>query len=309
MSISSRRVDIPALLPTSTELLNRFQDDDSSLGELAELIQLDPSLTSKLLRMANSAFFGMGGRVSSIEEAMTVVGLANTRGFVLADVLMGQFKKDPWSQMNLKEFWTTSLCMGCTCSVLALRAALPPDPVLMVIPANPANSLVGEVLPPAADAPPRPAVSPNVAFSVGLLHRIGVLVLSASLGEKYRDLLKERLPNDELVQRERSMFDTDHAKVGSELLRYWNLPAAIVDSVGMQYQAKDELAPNMLVEILRCGHDLSEGVRKERALEFDALQGLHTGLFTINHDNFDKTVRMIKSKYKDLFHMVQGEAT
>lgn len=308
MSISARRVDIPALLPSSTELLNRFQDDDSSLGELAELIQLDPALTSKLLRMANSAFFGMGGRVSSIEEAMTVVGLANTRGFVLADVLMGQFKKDPWSQMNLKEFWTTSLCMACTCSVLALRTALPPEPVLLTVPGV-TGAPNEEVLPPASDLPPRPAVSPNVAFSVGLLHRIGVLVLSASLGEKYRDLLKERLPNEELVQQERKLFDTDHAKVGSELLKYWNLPAPIVDSVSMQYQAKDDLAPNLLVEILRCGHDLSEGVRKERAMEFDALQGLHTGLFTINHDNFDKTVRMIKSKYKDLLHMVQGEAT
>lgn len=305
MSISARRVDIPALLPSSTELLNRFQDDDSSLGELAELIQLDPALTSKLLRMANSAFFGMGGRVASIEEAMTVVGLANTRGFVLADVLMGQFKKDPWSQMNLKEFWTTSLCMACTCSVLALRTALPPEPVLLTVPGAPNE----QVLAPVTDLPPRPAVSPNVAFSVGLLHRIGVLVLSASLGDKYRELLKERLPNEELVQQERKLFDTDHAKVGSDLLRYWNLPSAIVESVGMQYQTKDDLTPNLVVEILRCGHDLSEGVRKERALEFDALQGLHTGLFTINHDNFDKTVRLIKSKYKDLLHMVQGEAT
>jgi HD-like signal output (HDOD) protein len=305
MSISARRVDIPALLPTSTELLNRFQDDDSSLGELAELIQLDPALTTKLLRMANSAFFGMGGRVSSLEEAMTVVGLANTRGFVLADVLMGQFKKDPWSQMNLKEFWTTSLCMACTCSVLAQRTAIPPEPILLAIP----GGVDEDVLPPVAEAPPRPAVSPNVAFSVGLLHRIGVLVLSASLGEKYRDLLKERLPNEELVKQERIQFDTDHAKVGSELLKYWNLPSPIVESVGMQYQEKNELAPNLLVEILRCGHDLSEGVRKERALQFEALQGLHTGLFTINDDNFDKTVRMIKSKYKDLLHMVQGEAS
>jgi len=222
MSLPVRRVDIPALLPSSTELLNRFQDDDSSLGELAELIQLDPALTSKLLRMANSAFFGMGGRVSSIEEAMTVVGLTNTRGFVLADVLMGQFKKDPWSQMNLKEFWTTSLCMACTCSVLALRTALPPEPVLLTVPGTPDE----QVLAPAKDFPQRPAVSPNVAFSVGLLHRIGVLVLSASLGDTYRELLKERLPNEELVQQERTLFDTDHAKVGSELLRYWNLPSS-----------------------------------------------------------------------------------
>jgi len=291
MNAAPRLPDIPSLLPSSAHLLERMQDELVSLDELAQLIALDPALTSKLLRVANSAFFGMGGRVSLLEEAITVIGLSNTRGFIVADVLMKQFRKNPWAQIDLRAYWDHSLCMASVAQILAHRTSL----------------------------------SPSLAFSVGLLHRIGVLILSAQLGPSYLELTQERLSGFEFAEREREQFRISHTEVGANLLAKWHLPQLMVDAVRNQFaepashmqppQAKLPTAavPNqehpvdIATECLRCGHDVLPSILRKKPLELPHLKPEHLELFQWSPDNFEQTLRAIRAKYRDMRVLVELE--
>jgi len=271
MSFHCVHADIPVLLPSSAHLIQRLQDDELSLEEVAALVQLDPVLTSKLLKVANSAFFGMGGRIASIEEAMMVLGLANTRGFVLAEVLMEHFKQAPWCNLDLKQFWLESLGVAACCHMLAHRTLVPP----------------------------------TLAFSVGLLHQIGVLVLLVQLGEPYQTLWSQSLRGAALVEQEQQQFHFDHAQAGADLLGQWNLPPDIVNAVAEQYWPMQADSPQILVELLRCAHDLGHAVYTEQTVEFKMVHWLHVDLFRLSESNFDQTLKSMRSKYQSLIHLAE----
>jgi len=265
-------LELPALVPSSAMLLQRVQDDEVSLEALAELVQLDPTLTSKLLRVANSAFFGMGGRIAAIEEAILVLGLANTRGFVLTEVLMEHLKRPPWSQLPLREFWHQSLCMAAICHTLAHRTL----------------------------------VSPSLAFSVGLLHQMGVLVMWAQQGEAYHPVWQSHPRGLALAQAEQQQFHFDHAQAGAELLLQWNLPSNIADAVAAQYTACALSGANPLDELLRCAHDLYPVVMHQHTISIQHIHWLHVELFKLLPQQLEHTLGTMRNKFEHLKHMAES---
>lgn len=274
MSYLCDSIKLPVLMPSKVGLIDKLSDNTTPLDELAELIQLDAVITTRLLKVANSPFFGMKGRIATLDEAIMVIGTSSTRAYVLADLLMGHFRQPPWSGVNLNSFWESSLATACCAQVLATRTMIPG----------------------------------SWAFTLGLFQRIGSLVLLAAEKDKYLPLFESNLDAQELATKEWELFSTDHASTGSELLEQWNLPASITQAVAEQYAAPVTVNPDIHIELLKCSNRISSALRADKVLAKDELPWSYLDLFKLNEDTLGQVMRMAKAQLKNLKAMIEGVA-
>lgn len=183
----------PEVFARLRHLLN---DPDSTLPLLADTIERDPALSARLLRLANSAFFSLPGKVASISEAVSIVGIREIQDLVLATEVIQRFDNVPEDLVDIYSFWRDSL----RCAVLSHQ--------------------LGRLLPqPQRDEP---------LFLSGLLHDIGHLVIYSRLPEAGRKaLLEHRHRGIPLHEAEQSVLGFDYTQVGAALARRWALPEVL----------------------------------------------------------------------------------
>ena len=195
-------------LPSAPQIAQRMlvavNREDSSTSELAALIARDQSLTARLLRLANSAFFAIRTRVTSVGQAVTLLGFVRVRDIALGLSVWGALDaKDPAGRRYRRRMWIHSATVAATAKALCERTA--------------------------GDA--------ATAFTAGLLHDVGKLVLGMRLGQSYWALLDEAVERGESAATvETEAFGCHHATVGGWLLQIWQLPPAIVDPVALHHE-------------------------------------------------------------------------
>lgn len=196
-------------LPSAPEIAQRMlvavNRDDSNVKELAALIARDQSLTARLLRLANSAFFAIRTRVTSISQAVTLLGFVRVRDIALGLSVWGALdSKDPAGRRYRRRMWIHSAAVAATAKVLSEHTR--------------------------GDG--------ATAFTAGLLHDVGKLVLGMRLGQSYWALLDEAVERgDSAAAIEAEAFGCHHATVGGWLLQIWQLPPALVDPVALHHEA------------------------------------------------------------------------
>jgi len=199
--------DLPSLPEVVVELLASIEQEDVDLHQLAAKITRDQSLTAKTLRLANSSFYGMQSKVTSIAQAITVLGLHSIRTLVTACSLTRSFAPGPGNRFDFQGFWRHSV--GAAVAAKALAPHL------------------GQ----AADA----------AFTAALLHDIGTLVLVTRYPAQYEEALAYRALHDcAVADAERAVFGLEHALVGSMLATHWKFPAAIVRAVANHHALTEQ---------------------------------------------------------------------
>ncbi len=195
-------------LPSAPEVAQRMlvtiNRDDASLRELTDLIARDQALTARLLRLANSAFFAIRSRVTSIPQAVTLLGFARVRDLVLGLSVWGALEgKSEAARRHRKTMWTHTAMVAAVAKMLAQRTG--------------------------RDGPE--------AFAAGLLHDVGKLVLGLRLGDSYWQMLDDAAAHGESVAPlETAAFGCHHATVGGWLLQLWRLPPALVDPVALHHE-------------------------------------------------------------------------
>ncbi|MGM0593803.1 MAG: HDOD domain-containing protein [Pseudomonadota bacterium] len=178
-----------------------LEQPDTSLDMLGSVIEHDPALSARLLRLANSAFFALPGQVESISEAVSIVGIRELRDLVLTTEVIQRFDNVPEDLMDIYSFWRSSL----RCAVLSRQ--------------------LGTLLPQRRQA--------ESLFLAGLLHDIGHLVIYSKLPEAGRKaLLEHRHRKIPLEQAERTILGFDYAQVGAALARQWALPEQLISTIG-----------------------------------------------------------------------------
>jgi HD-like signal output (HDOD) protein len=192
-------------LPSAPEIAQRMlvaiNRDDVSLRQLVVLIERDQSLAARLLRLANSALFAVRTKVTGIGQAVTLLGFARVRDLVLGLSVWGalEAKSGAAGRRYRKQMWQHA----------SLVAS--------------ASKLLGE----------RVRTDPAQAFSAGLLHDVGKLVLGLRLGESYWALLDDAPAQGGAAAVEMEAFGCTHATVGGWLLQLWGMPPALVDPVAL----------------------------------------------------------------------------
>lgn len=192
---------LPALSLSSPKLLNKMQADDIGLKEFADCLKLDPGLCARLLRVANSPFFGVSGQISSVEETVMLLGMRRTRQFVTLEVLKNLLQRPPWDQVDLKGFWQRAVVMAACADALAHRVGF----------------------------------TDCDAFTAGLFYNVGCLALLPQAPTDYLSALSSGRSNQALLTLEQMLFETNHADMGSQVLAQWNFPQTMCVAVGTQY--------------------------------------------------------------------------
>jgi len=196
--VLARLQQLPALPTAVTGLLASFGNEEVDIGLLARQIARDQTLTARLLRVANSSFYGLQSRVGTINEALVVLGFRAVRSIVLAIGMGRVFRSDQCPGFDLQGYIQHSVGVGLAARGLA--------------------QLTGR--------------NPELAFSGGILHDIGELVLASCFAEQYAAVLAYRNQHDcALVVAERDILGLDHAAVGGLLADSWHFPPSLKSAV------------------------------------------------------------------------------
>ena len=194
-----------ASLPNTYYLLQEAVDDpDSDFAQIGNIISLDPSLTVRLLKIVNSAFYGFRYQIETVSHALGVVGTEQLMQLVLATSVVGQFKGIPSNLINMEYFWKHSVACG-----LAART---------IKETNERGD--GERF-----------------FVSGLLHDIGRLVMCLKVPNQFRIAMEfAQKSGDRWHKAEAKYFGFDHGGVGDALLRAWDLPKRLQESVAHHHR-------------------------------------------------------------------------
>lgn len=190
----------PQALPTVPkivhELIESFNSEDISIDAIARKLAADPVLSARLLRLANSAYYHVSRSVGTVDDAIAMLGFVTVRTLVISSGLTNGFKAMPGLDMG--KFWRYSLNTAAVSRWLAK--------------ATHSNG--------------------DLAFTVGLMHSIGQLVMHAGMPEAMLTVDKLASPMDpRRSDIENASFGYDFSKVGAELARQWKFPGAFVDAI------------------------------------------------------------------------------
>jgi putative nucleotidyltransferase with HDIG domain len=195
---------LPTLPAVYVELEAQLNTDDASMAKLGEIIAKDPAISAKLLQLANSSFFSRSQRILDPAKAVSLLGLDLVRSIVLAVGVIGGFKiliKD----FSVDNLWQHAMLTAAMAGAIAK-----------------AESVDRET----ADA----------AFSAGLLHDIGKLLIVAQLPERFHAIVEQmKSDNTSMAAAEKKILGTTHAAVGAYLLGLWGLPMPIVQAVAFHH--------------------------------------------------------------------------
>ena len=200
--IAKRIDELPPMPLVVQKLLKVVGNDFSSAKDIAATLSMDQALTSKVLKLVNSAFYGLPGKVSTITRAVVILGNAAVRNLALAFASFDGLKKLK-GPLDQERFWDHNL----TCAVGA------------------------QALAPSLKYP-----EPEEAFIAGLLHDIGHVVLSTTFPEEYGDLLCNIRSN--FLDREEEIFGMTHADVGTRLLEHWQIPDSLCRVTRFHHSSK-----------------------------------------------------------------------
>lgn len=200
---------LPSLPTVVMELLQTMGEDDVNVDRLARGIGNDQALAARTLRVANSPFYGMQGKIDTIAEAITVLGFVNVRSLVTAAGIATAWPTSIAAGFEPRIFWRHCLSVASCTETLARYARLRPETL----------------------------------FLAGLLHDIGRLVLVATNPEAFAETLRRRQQDDcLLVDAEQAVLGFDHALIGSALCRHWHIPESIADAVERHHRVNQRTA-------------------------------------------------------------------
>jgi putative nucleotidyltransferase with HDIG domain len=198
--------DLPPAPQVLPKVLDALHHERTTLEEVGELIAYEPALTAKLLHYCNSAYFAGSDPVASVPEAIGRVGFQTI--FVLVSAVSGSiaFNLPKTSGLDAAQLWKHSLTSAFGCKFVAEDLEL----------------------------------DSNLLFTAGLLHDIGRVVLGKAKGNEYAQLLANAAATQTAtLDCEKAAFGFTHAEVGACMMKTWNLPEPLIQSVRYHHQPFD----------------------------------------------------------------------
>ena len=214
---------LPAVPRILSRLHDALNDPEIPLSTVASIISQDISLSAKVLQLVNSAFFGLPTTMTKIVDAVSYLGLKTVGGIVTSIAAFGQFQR------------------ACRCPGISIEAEQ--AHALQVA------SIARSIAPSRAEG--------EDAFTAGMLHDIGKLLLATQLADQYQEVLATaRKEQRALVDVEAEMLGITHSEVGAYLLGLWGLPAPVVETVAARHNPELTTDQVGVVALLHAAHVL-----------------------------------------------------
>lgn len=185
-------VSPPSTYARLDELIN---DPESAIDDISKVINTDPALTTRLLKIVNSPFYGFPSQINTISRAITVIGIRELTHLVLATSVVNAFTGIPKTLIEMNTFWRHSLACAICAKLLAEAAGHKQSEQYLI---------------------------------AGLLHNIGSLVLYQSVPELAAESIKSaRFGHEVLHLAEKRVIGFDHTEAGEALIQAWHLPESL----------------------------------------------------------------------------------
>ena len=197
--IMSKIKSFPSMPATGAKMLRMLQDPEATVDEIEDLLRHDPGLTGNVLKLANSAYFGIPAKVSSVRQGILLLGLRKLIQLVVASCVNSVMDKPvPGYDLPPGDLWRHSIAVSIA-----------------------AEALVKD----------KKNVDAEDIFTPALLHDIGKLILGSFVKDELDDIEKIASQGVPYVVAENMVLGTDHAQVGAEVLTQWSFPQDIVEAV------------------------------------------------------------------------------
>jgi HD-like signal output (HDOD) protein len=208
--LRNRRTQLPTLPIVAQNIIAVSRDPDTSAKELAAFIEKDQAIANKVLRMANSSYYGMGKKVDTVLRAITIIGFNEIIGLAIGIGILPSLKTNRIGKiLDMRQLWLHSLacCFG-------------------------ARVLVREVNE-NSSSPNKPVgINGENTFLPTLLHDMGKVLFAIYFPDEYALVLEKALQEGKSLSFiEQKLFGFDHAEFAAQLMEYWNFPESIVTPV------------------------------------------------------------------------------
>lgn len=202
----SRMDRLPSIPSLYVQIVDKLRDPDMGVEEIAEIVAQDMGMTAQILKLVNSAFFGLGRQISSPAEAVSYLGMDTIKALVLSLHAFSQFTATKLGAFSIDALWAHSQqTAGLAKEIARIEDA---DRKLM-----------------------------DEAFVAGLLHDTGKLVLASNFPVEYDHVLQSARDGSlALLAAEEHSFGANHAEVGGYLLGLWGLPVPVVEAIALHHQ-------------------------------------------------------------------------
>lgn len=238
-SLLPRLESLPSLPTMYTEIIAEIQAPNSSFKKVGELIARDVSMTAKILQLVNSAFFGLARRIANPQEAVSLIGYDTVKALVLSAKVFSQFEVKQIPGLWLDALWRHSM----------------------------ETSLFARGI---GTAEKLPRKSLDEAFTAGILHDLGKLILAQNFPDGYAEVLDQcrRQPRP-LWEVETERFGASHAELGAYLMGLWGIGEEVVGAIAHHHQPPLTGVPGRVTAVVYAAnaleHHLSAGPAEEPA--------------------------------------------
>ncbi|MBL8856908.1 MAG: HDOD domain-containing protein [Planctomycetes bacterium] len=222
---------IPTMPAVANRISTMLQDPNVGLREVAAVVAQDAPLAAKVLKIANSSFYGLRERCMSTQQAASILGIKVLKNVVLQAAVIRQFDHLKGSGIDLNDLWRHAIVTAQTCAFLTQRAQR-------------------KIL-----------ISAEEAYVCGLLHDLGQVVMIDNLKDFYVKVMKraksEHIP---LFLAEQQALGFTHADVGGRVATMWGLPQTVVHAITLHHGPDAEAAREPVVSLILCTNLLVERV-------------------------------------------------
>lgn len=220
--------DLPTLPTIYVQITELIKDSNVSVAEVAHVIEMDQALTSKILRLVNSSFFGFSRQVTSIRQAVVLLGFSTVQSTVLSVSVFDSFSTKNHQIFNLEEFWKHSIGCGILCTTLEKRLKTGYH---------------------------------DETFVSGLLHDIGKIILDRYFMKEFEETLeyckKNQVP---FYEAEQMIIGCSHDEIGEYLAEKWKLPYALVEAIALHHKPSNIRSEPKLVSLVHISDCLAHRV-------------------------------------------------
>lgn len=212
---------LPAIAARALEILNQ---PNASADQAAKLIGQDLALSAKVLRLANSAFYGIPRTIASVDQAIVILGFQTVRSLVMSASVMKILGKGGRGTLDRRGVWRHSVACALAARLLARKLGR------------------------------RMGLDSEALFMAGLLHKIGVMILDSAVQAEYEQVLQEAAKEGArpLPEIERSVLGTDHGALGGMLCERWGLPEELRTPIACHItprEAKDHVEQASIIHL------------------------------------------------------------
>lgn len=218
--------NIKTLPHVVTELSRMIADDNTTMKDFEEVIKMDPALVARLLRLVNSAFYGLSQPVTSISRAVAFLGMRNLRSIAVTDALQNIFKEQGGGGIfSRKRLWMHCAVVS-TCSKLLAERIF--------------------------------AINGDDPYLCGIFHDFGKIIEEQIERNAFIEACEACKPEDSIIAHERRLLGTDHCEIGFLLAEDWGMSVPIQEAIRDHHTLNDTTDPGSLTGILQLAQYITD---------------------------------------------------